>query len=198
LDGRYQLTRVLRTREDGATWAGRDLHLGRDVVIRVLHPAIAPSAVLTAMDRLLALRHVGVETQYDAGVTADGRAFLVSEFVPGCSLEQLLAAGPLPAGWAERIRVEIGAALAYLHGAGFTHGAVRPSHIFVPGDVTQPAKLVGAGSHLVTAASHRRPGSDIEELRAVLAAATARRSKRRPAWGRQRTALDAPLLAVGA
>lgn len=82
-----------------------------------------------------ALRHPHL-TRWIELVSAGGEAALVSELVPGASLDRLLAAGRLEPARVQRIALGVAHALAYLHARGILHRDLKPSNVMIqPGDV---------------------------------------------------------------
>ena len=69
-------------------------------------------------------------------VSADGEAALVSELVPGQSLDRLLAGGALSPARAHAIARGVALALAHLHDKQVLHRDLKPSNVMIqPGDV---------------------------------------------------------------
>jgi serine/threonine protein kinase len=81
------------------------------------------------------LSHPNIVSIYDLGTNPDGSAYLVTEFVPGKTLESVMATqGALPL---SRIGVwagDLANALNRAHRAGIIHGDVKPANIFVTED----------------------------------------------------------------
>lgn len=76
--------------------------------------------------------HPNIVTLYDAGMTADGRPYLVMEYLARGSLEDRVAQrGPLP--WAEvlEIGVKVAGALESAHRIGVLHRDVTPGNVLV-------------------------------------------------------------------
>jgi serine/threonine protein kinase len=81
------------------------------------------------------LSHPNVVSIYDLGTNDDGSVYLVMEYVPGKTLESVMAAkGPSTlertAVWA----ADLASALHRAHRAGIIHGDVKPANIFVTDD----------------------------------------------------------------
>jgi serine/threonine protein kinase len=78
------------------------------------------------------LSHPNIVSIYDLGTNADGSAYLVMEFVPGKTLESVMAAqGPLPLARVGVWAGDLANALNRAHRAGIVHGDVKPANIFV-------------------------------------------------------------------
>ncbi len=141
--GRYRLARQLAAGAMSEVWAADDLELGRTVALKLL----APEADATRFERearaVAALSHPNVSALYDYG-DADGRPYIVFEYLPGGSLEDRLAAGrPLPDADTRRIASEIAAGLAHAHARGVIHRDLKPSNVLF--DATGHATIADFG-----------------------------------------------------
>jgi serine/threonine protein kinase len=78
------------------------------------------------------LSHPNIVSIYDLGTNEDGSAYLVMEFVPGKTLESVMAAqGGLPLARVGVWAGDLANALNRAHRAGIVHGDVKPANIFV-------------------------------------------------------------------
>jgi eukaryotic-like serine/threonine-protein kinase len=135
----------------GRVYRASDLHSGRTVAIRLLDlgaGAELPQALIDDARAAAALDHPHIAKAYGLE-QADGRVFVVEEFVEGQSLHSLSRLG-LPF---ERVLAygrQIAAAVALAHRQDLVHGDLRTSSVIVTpaGDV----RVVGFG----TAAAMRR------------------------------------------
>ena len=129
----YRILEPLGAGGMGEVYRARDLHLDRDVAVKViLRGSIADP---TARDRfrreahvLSRLSHPGVATIFDFD-SQDGVDFLVMEYVPGGTLQSRLQKGPLELDEVTRIGAEIGDALEDAHQRGFLHRDLKPGNI---------------------------------------------------------------------
>lgn len=117
----------------GEVYLARDLKLGREVAIKILPDHFAADAERAARfareARLLAqLKHPLVADIY-ALEEADGRRFLVLEYVPGETLAARLAKGRLPVREALAVCAQIADALAATHEAGVLHRDLKPANV---------------------------------------------------------------------
>jgi serine/threonine protein kinase len=81
------------------------------------------------------LSHPNIVSIYDLGTNEDGSAYLVMEFVPGRTLESVMATqGALPLSRVGVWAGDLANALSRAHRAGIIHGDVKPANIFVTED----------------------------------------------------------------
>ncbi|MEA2828862.1 MAG: eukaryotic-like serine/threonine-protein kinase [Actinomycetota bacterium] len=138
LGERYQLVRIVGRGGMGEVWAARDLRLGRDVAVKRLsaHLASEPGVRerFDAEARAAAgLNHPNVVGVFDSG-EHDGIPFLVMELLPGRTLADEVAEGPLDPARARRIGVQVLAALAASHAAGILHRDIKPGNVLLAAD----------------------------------------------------------------
>jgi eukaryotic-like serine/threonine-protein kinase len=138
---RYELSEQLASGGMTSVWRGHDRVLGRDVVVKVLHPELAANEGFRARFHEEAvnaarLTHPSIVALYDTG-EQEGVAYIVMELVNGPALGQVLARnGPLPPARAARLATEVCAALDYAHEAGVCHGSLKPGNIVLADDGT--------------------------------------------------------------
>src|SRR3990170_5165869 len=122
----------------GVVYKARDTHLERFVAIKVL-----PAERVADPERkrrfikearaASALNHPNIITVHDIACD-DGLDFMVMEFVPGKTLDQLIGRKGLKLGAALKYGVQIADALAAAHAAGIVHRDLKPSNIMVTDD----------------------------------------------------------------
>jgi serine/threonine-protein kinase len=117
----------------GQIFRAHDPQLNREVALKLLRGDIAafrPVERLLSEARTLArVRHPNVVTVYGADVR-DGAAGLWMELVDGQTLEGALRTnGPLGAGEASAVGIDLCRALAAVHGAGLVHGDVKAQNV---------------------------------------------------------------------
>ncbi|MBS1965173.1 MAG: PQQ-binding-like beta-propeller repeat protein [Chloroflexi bacterium SZAS-1] len=132
---RYELVAEIGRGGMGRVFRAYDEALERTVALKILAPDLAHDPRFVAALRREAisaarLRHPHIALLYEFGQT-DDLAFLVMEYVPGDSLRQLLAEGPLPPHRTLAILAQIADALEYAHSVGVVHRDVKPSNILV-------------------------------------------------------------------
>lgn len=138
LDGRYELGPVLGRGGMGEVRRAHDRRLARDVAIKFLradyasHPEVRARFASEARNAAR-LTHPNVVLVLDSG-EADGVPYLVMECLPGRSLHDVIAEGPVPQEqawlWADEILGALGAA----HVLGVIHRDVTPSNILITED----------------------------------------------------------------
>ena len=188
--GRYRIERELGHGGMAAVYLAHDEELDRLVALKLLPEHLADDDTFHARflreARLAArLSHPNVVRVYDAG-DADGRPFIVMEYVPGTSLAQCGKVAP------ERV-VELGvqacAGLQHAHDAGLVHRDVKPANLLLRDDGvlkiadfgiaraaestrhTQAGTLLGTAEYLAPeqiAGEDATPASDVYSLGAVL------------------------------
>ncbi|HYM82376.1 MAG TPA: protein kinase [Candidatus Limnocylindria bacterium] len=117
----------------GVVFRARDLHLERDVALKILpEGALADDESRRRFRRealaLSRLNHPNIGAVYDFD-TEQGLDFLVMELVPGETLEGKLARGPLPETEVTEIGIQIAAALETAHESGVVHRDLKPGNV---------------------------------------------------------------------
>jgi serine/threonine protein kinase len=157
LAGRYTVGDRLARGGMGEVRAGHDQRLGRDVAVKFLHPELVErddarrrfDIEARAAARLV---HPNVVTVYDCGEDGDV-PYLVMERLPGRTLRDELADGPMPVGRACELAAEILAALQAAHDAGILHRDVKPGNVLLTDD--GHAKVTDFGIAKLTEAADR-------------------------------------------
>jgi len=205
--GRYRLTgRITGIPSGSPVYLGRTTD-GDRVAITLLGSERTPDAA--ARDRFTAearaARQVApfcVARILDAGMEGD-RAYLVSEYVPGPLLSEVVASdGPRGRAALEALAIGMATGLAAVHQAGLVHGEFGPDHVVLAvegprvigfaitppyGAATPAADMHAWARTVLFAATGRTPSSarDLdalaEPLRAVVASCVAPDSPARPA-----------------
>ncbi|MGE5828038.1 MAG: serine/threonine-protein kinase [Micromonosporaceae bacterium] len=140
---RYRLVKALGSGGMGRVWLARDEVLRRDVAVKeVIFPIDTTTderdeLVERTMREARAagrLSHPNVVRVYDV-VEAEGRPWIVMEYLPSRSLYQLIKRrGPLPPREVAKIGVGVLAALTAAHRAGVLHRDVKPGNVLITED----------------------------------------------------------------
>ncbi len=119
----------------GEVYRARDDRLQRDVALKVLPPGTLNTPDLRQRFRQEALTlsrlnhpHVAIVHDFD---TQSGVDYLVMEFVPGVSLADRLAQGPLPEKEIVKLATQVSMALGEAHEQGVIHRDLKPGNIMV-------------------------------------------------------------------
>ena len=127
LADRFERERPLGRGGMSEVWLARDLALDRPVAIKILAPS-APGTRFKREARFAAsLEHPNIVGVFDYGEAA-GRPYLVLEYLPGGTLEELLtqAEGPVDDERTAAIARDVAAGLAHAHGRGIIHRDLKP------------------------------------------------------------------------
>lgn len=122
----------------GDVYRARDLRLGRDVAIKLLHANVAGDPNRLARFEcearaLAALNHPHIVTIFSVE-EADGTSFLTMELIQGRSLDRLIPAGGLALEEFVEFAGELADALAAAHEKGIVHRDLKPANIMVTND----------------------------------------------------------------
>lgn len=136
--GRYEVLGTLGCGATSRVDKARDTLLGRTVALKTMVHSFGASLeqkqFLREAQIISQLSHPAIINLYDVGIEDESVAYLVMEFVPGKTLQQVLAESPIPlprtCAWA----ADLAAALGRAHQAGILHGDVKPANILVTED----------------------------------------------------------------
>ncbi len=133
--GPYEIRDLLGVGGMGEVYRARDTRLGREVAVKVL-----PAGFAADPDRLLrfeqeartlaSINHPNIVTIYSVERLGD-TDFLTMELVEGPSLDERIAAGPMPLAEAVGIARQMADALGAAHAKGIVHRDLKPANVKV-------------------------------------------------------------------
>jgi serine/threonine protein kinase/Tfp pilus assembly protein PilF len=136
--GHYRIAEKIGAGGMGEVYRAHDAHLNREVAIKVL-----PSGTLSDESSrkrfrnealtLSRLNHPNIATVHDFDTQA-GVDFLVMEYVPGTTLSEKLAAGPLPEKEVARLCVQLAEGLTAAHEQAVIHRDLKPGNLRLTAD----------------------------------------------------------------
>ncbi|HYX40167.1 MAG TPA: serine/threonine-protein kinase [Pyrinomonadaceae bacterium] len=139
LVGSYKIISALGAGGMGEVYLAQDTKLGRKVALKLLPAELSQDA-----DRLrrfeqearLAsnLTHPNICVIHEVSETADGRHFIVMEYVAGVTLRQYMTERQIELSEALDLAIQVASALTAAHAAGIAHRDVKPENIMVRHD----------------------------------------------------------------
>ncbi|MBR7742264.1 serine/threonine protein kinase [Phycicoccus sp. BSK3Z-2] len=138
LAGRYALDAPIGRGGMGEVWRATDTVLDREVAVKTIDLRRVPDEAGAArFEReaqvTAAMSHPNVVTVHDTGVE-DDTAYLVMELLPGPSLADRMAEGPLPVDEVADVGRQVAAALEAAHERGLVHRDVKPANLVYAAD----------------------------------------------------------------
>jgi serine/threonine protein kinase len=140
LDGRYMVESQLGRGGIGVVYLARDTKLlDKRVVVKVLLEQFGDDDThhwvlrkfREEVEALARIDHPGVVGVMHAGELADGRPFIVMQYIEGGSLRALMKQGPMASARAANILRQVGHAVASAHGRGIIHRDLKPENIML-------------------------------------------------------------------
>jgi CheY-like chemotaxis protein len=163
---RYEVKGMLGSGGMGAVYLAQDPQLGRLVAIKTIRPPSdakglfhdAAARFLREAKTVAQITHPNIAAVYDLGTeTSSGLIYLAMEYVPGLSLDRLLAdQGALPLARALNITFQVADALACAHRNGVVHRDVKPANVIV--STGDHVKLLDFGVARVSGSDLTRSG----------------------------------------
>src|SRR5271157_3568660 len=158
----------------GEVYRARDEHLSRDVAIKVLPPGtLTDESARKHFHKealiLSQLNHPSIATIYDFD-TQQGVDLLVMEYIPGITLSEKVAAGPLPEKEVLRLGVQLAEGLAAAHEHGIVHRDLKPGNLRLTSDGRLKILDFGLAKlwHPVTASAATESLSETQALAGTL------------------------------
>ncbi|MEY2436047.1 MAG: eukaryotic-like serine/threonine-protein kinase [Acidimicrobiaceae bacterium] len=135
LTDRYELSELLGQGGMGEVRLAHDRRLGRQVAVKLLRRDLAANGRVRSRfeDEARAaaqLTHPNVVAVFDTG-EHEGVPFIVMERLPGRTLADEIANGPLDPGRAREVAIHVLGALGAAHAAGIVHRDVKPGNVLL-------------------------------------------------------------------
>ncbi len=133
--GPYEITALLGVGGMGEVYRARDSRLERTVALKVMRSGVAADEnhrkrFLREARATASFRHSGIAIFYDAG-ESENCLYLAMEYVPGHTLQQELARGPIPSRLLKDYSLQIAAAVEHAHACGILHRDIKAANIMV-------------------------------------------------------------------
>jgi serine/threonine protein kinase len=141
--GQYRVLDELGAGGFGRVYRALHTVMGRVVAVKVIAPELVEDERARAWFKrevlaVTQLYHPNIVMAYDAN-EADGRLFLVMEYVEGQNLDTLLRRqGPLPLAPACEMMRQAARALQYAHDKGIVHRDIKPGNMLIPAEALAP------------------------------------------------------------
>src|SRR5262249_28855444 len=148
--GRFQLLERVGLGGFGAVWRARDTSLDRIVALKIPHTGLLTEpADLERFQRearaAAQLRHPGIVTVYEV-TTLNGLPVIVSEFVRGAPLKDVLEVRRPTFLQAAALVAEMAEALGYAHSLGVVHRDIKPANVLLVRDGRRATEGAAGGS----------------------------------------------------
>jgi len=131
----YEIIRRLGAGGSGVVYLANDTQLTRPVVLKMLRRGLLTleqmrSTVLREARLASAIEHPNVCAIYEVGETGD-EAYIVMQYVPGQSLERLIAHGPANIQLVLSVGIQIADGLQAAHSLGIFHRDLKPQNVML-------------------------------------------------------------------
>jgi eukaryotic-like serine/threonine-protein kinase len=138
--GRYRLVEPIGSGGSSSVYRAFDQNRQAFRAVKILSAELASNdklrrRLLQEAEVMARLQHPNVVTLHEAGTDGD-RVYLVLELMPGGSMIERLAEGPLPPRMAVQVLTGVLSALELAHGAGVVHRDVKPHNVLLAADGT--------------------------------------------------------------
>jgi serine/threonine-protein kinase len=171
--GPYRLIKRLGAGGMGEVYLAQHALLRRPCAVKLIRPEqVGDTRFLSRFERevqaMAALSHPNTARVYDYGLAADGAFYYAMEYLPGMSLQELVARhGPLPPDRAVYLLRQVCAALCEAHAMGLVHRDIKPANILASqtGGMYDVAKLLDFG--LVRSQAPNSEGQSLTALGAI-------------------------------
>ena len=191
LAGRYSIVKRLGSGGMATVFLADDARLQRQVAVKRMH-AESPEEVAKRFQREAqlgaALNHPNIVSIFDIEVD-DENVLIVMEYVPGGTLKDALARGPLPTDTALKVLKGVAAGLDYAHEHGVLHRDVKPANVLLDADgrakladlgiataaevtsITRTGAVMGTAAYMAPERLDGEPGGSAADVYALAAVA---------------------------
>ncbi|HEV2215286.1 MAG TPA: protein kinase [Terracidiphilus sp.] len=131
----YEIIRRLGAGGSGVVYLANDTLLQRPVVLKILRAGLLSaqqmrSTVLREARMASAIEHPNVCAIYEVGEAGD-EGYIVMQYVPGQSLDQLIERGPASPQLVLSVGIQIADGLQAAHGLGIFHRDLKPQNVML-------------------------------------------------------------------
>jgi serine/threonine-protein kinase len=160
--GKYKLLEQMGVGAGGTTYRALDTFLNRELVVKVLDPALTSSPelreqVCRQLSKAAELSHPHIAKIRDLG-EVDGAIYIATELLNGVDLRWHMQRRILPLADKLDLMMQVCGALAFAHSMGIPHGNIKPGNIFVT-DKDATVLDFGIGKCLAVAAEAGTEGA---------------------------------------
>lgn len=142
-------------------FVAEEIALGRRVVIKLLHPALAATVSAERFQReillVASLNHPNIVPVLSAG-EVDGLPYFIMPYISGESLRARITRGPLSVRETLGVFKDVARALAYAHNVGVVHRDIKPANILMTGSAAVVADF-GVAKALTAARDRQTIGN---------------------------------------
>jgi len=131
----YEIVRKLGAGGSGVVYLANDTLLQRPVVLKILRTGLLTaeqmrSTVLREARMASAIEHPNVCAIYEVGESGD-EAYIVMQYVPGQSLDHLIAKGPASLQLILSVGIQVADGLQAAHSIGIFHRDLKPQNVML-------------------------------------------------------------------
>src|ERR1700749_3739426 len=131
----YEIVRKLGAGGSGVVYLATDTLLQRPVVLKILRAGLMSvqqmrSTMLREARMASAIEHPNVCAIYEVGEVGD-EGYIVMQFVPGQSLDQLIERGPATPQLLLSVGIQIADGLQAAHSLGIFHRDLKPQNVML-------------------------------------------------------------------
>lgn len=162
--GKYLIRARLAEGGMGIVYLAVDTQLGREVAVKILPEYFSMDRERLSRFRREAratslLNHPNIVTVFEIG-QIDGCEFIVTEFVEGRTLRDLMRQDPIPFVEILKIASQVAGALAAAHKAGIVHRDIKPENVMIRPDGY--VKVLDFGLAKLSDSTRKAASGDIE------------------------------------